>query len=151
MFTLPSAERESQVRVNRRRWESTPGFTELIADFTATTSESEASGPTSRRLIAAVGGFTRKQTGDNNMQMCLNHPRTGLVANPAQITRPLRFGWPLAAHCIAKGAEKDSANRTNGVEAGKADQKAEVVPRMTERSPSGIGPRSLQCWRAKPQ
>jgi len=124
ILTLTSAERESQVRVNRRRWESTPGFTDLIADFTAATSEGDASRPTSRRLIATVGGFTRKQAGDNNEQMGLNHPRTGLVANPAQITRPLRFGWPLAAHCIAKGAEKDSAKSTNGAEVGKADSKS---------------------------
>jgi hypothetical protein len=123
IFTLPSAERESQVSVNRSRRESTPGFTDFISDFTAATSEVEASRPTSKPLMATVGGVTRKQAGDSNNQMRRNHPRTGLVANPAQITRPLRFGGPLAAHCIAKGAEKDSAKRTNGVEVGKEDSR----------------------------
>jgi hypothetical protein len=50
--------------------------------------------------------------------MSLSHPCTGLVTNPAQMTRPFKFGLPTAAHCIAKGAENDSATRTNGVEAG---------------------------------
>src|SRR6266478_4374933 len=86
-FTLLNAERESQVSANCNRWESTRGFTDLIAAFTAPTRAVEASRPTSRRRIKLAGGRNKKQTGDRSRQMRLIEPRTGLVANPAQITR----------------------------------------------------------------
>jgi len=69
------------------------------------------------------GGCIKKQMGDRSRQRRLSHPRNGLVANPAQIASPFKFVLPVAAHCIAKGAEKDSATRTKGAEVGNEDSR----------------------------
>ena len=122
-FTLPRADRESEVRVNRKRCASTVGLTDLIATRTADTKESEATLPTRKPLITMSGGCIRKQMGDRNRQRRLNQPRTGLAANPAQITRPFKLALPVDAHWIAKGAEKDSATRTKGAEVGREDSR----------------------------
>jgi hypothetical protein len=114
---LAQPARESQVSANRKRWARTPGLTDAIPALTAATNEFEAPRPTRKPLIALAGGCIKKRKGDMNRQIRLSHSCTGLVANPAQMTRPFKFGLPMAAHCIANGTEKDSATRTNGVHA----------------------------------
>jgi hypothetical protein len=124
--TWLSSERASQVRTLRRRVESTFGLTDEITPLTRATKEYGASRPTSNSLTAIAGGATRKQIGDNHAHINRRHPRTGLVANPAQITNPLRFCGLVAAHSIARGEEKDSAISRNGAETQVADRSSSV-------------------------
>jgi len=82
----------------RSRRESTSGRTDEIADLTATTNDAGASRPTSNSLIALAGGVMRKQKRDRSLKIARSGPRIGVVANPAQITNPLRLEGLVAAH-----------------------------------------------------
>jgi hypothetical protein len=99
---------------------NTPGFTDEIVSRTAVSSEVGASDPTSQSFAARFGSGTRNTSGASNEPRNRRQPLTGLVANPAQRTTPVRFTGLVAAYWIARGVEKDSATSINGPEIGQA-------------------------------
>ena len=113
---------DSHVRIVRRRCTRTFGLTDEIADCIGASNESGASRPARNHLVAKSGNVLLRTIGARRNKIIRRQPQTGLLTNPVQRTKPLRFEGPRAAHRTARGAENDSATRTNGAKAGKADR-----------------------------
>jgi hypothetical protein len=99
----------------------TIGFTDETAINTAASNDGDAVAPVRRSLTTDLGSGRRNDIGKRNEQSKRSQPRTGLVANPAQRTRPFKLGGSVAAYWIASGVENDSAMSTNGSEGGVAE------------------------------
>src|SRR6267143_1403770 len=110
----------SQFNASHTRPLKTSGLTDRNTCRSSRIRDRGASRPTRKYSRIQRGALSLKSQGRNAAIASCDQSAIGLKTKPAQMTNPARFGGFEAANSNASGAEKDSANSTNGSALGTA-------------------------------